>query len=205
MRIPKGAPVVLAGVAVVVAGAVGAAVNLRLLDRGPSARGPVAIGNPTSADPGAGPDSTGSGAGPGASGPAGSSTTTVPGIGGSVPGTVTTPGAGSSVPSSSGPSSGPSTSAPTSTPADPGAPPEDRTYTVADAGSVTLSIRAGTLVVTAVRNAPGWTSSVEARPDRAEVTFRRADPSGEATLKARLEAGQLQVEIEGVDDDGPDD
>lgn len=129
---------------------------------------------------------------------------------GSRPTTTTSLGAADTTPGSTVPTTAttsttttrPASSATTSTTRAEGVP---RTYVVGEAGSVTLRVEAGRIVVDGVARHPGWTHTVEGRADEVEVHFRRSSPEGEAELHARLADGALRVEIEAGEGDAPDD
>ena len=183
--------------ALVVGAAAGAAaLNLRLLDAGrPDVRGHrFAIAPPSSlarAPAGAPP---GTGAAPDPTAPV-----TVPGRTPSRPRVPTSP---TSVPPAlgRGATAPPGTAAPTTAPA----PPERRTYDVADAGAVTVMVSSTRVDVASVETRPGWTANV-ATPggDHFAVDFRRSNPEGEAGIAGQLTQGVLQIEVHGAGE--PDD
>jgi hypothetical protein len=76
------------------------------------------------------------------------------------------------------------------------APAPTRFYEVGQAGTVVLSVRQGLLVVDAIRPASGWSYSTEKQTgDEVEIAFRSSEH--EASISARLENGQIRVQIEG--------
>ncbi len=69
------------------------------------------------------------------------------------------------------------------------------TYQVAGAGSVTINVTNGVLVLTDVQPNSGWTSEVDkARSDRVKVKFRNGE--SEAEFEAEIEHGGITVNIE---------
>ena len=91
------------------------------------------------------------------------------------------------------------------------APPSSgvvRTYVVGGAGSVTLVVRAGTLLVESIVPSAGWTADIEAqRADEVAIRFRRVDrgENGEAALEASLHGDDIRAEIEVEAGESPDD
>jgi hypothetical protein len=160
--------------------AAGAAANLRLLEPRSEASSPLVLAPTTTGDA-----TTTEGHGTSTTTPAPETSTTVSVTSSSVPGTTAPP------------SPPPPTS---TTTASASAPP--RTYAVGAAGSVTLSVRNGQIALEAVAAAAGWSPEVDKQEaDEVEISFRSAE--GEASLHARLENGQLSVEIDSSD--SPDD
>lgn len=67
------------------------------------------------------------------------------------------------------------------------------TFQVSDAGSVTVEVHAGLLVVTDV-SAPGWDIRIkDVRHDRVRIEFRKDGANAE--FEARLDSGRLDIEI----------
>ena len=98
------------------------------------------------------------------------------------------------------------------------APRGSETYTVVDAGTVTVAATPDGLVVTAVSSAAGWSGHVDwAQGRQVEVTFRSGD--ARVDFKAEVEDGEVRIRIRdrrledledddrsgSSDDDGSDD
>lgn len=67
------------------------------------------------------------------------------------------------------------------------------TFQVPDAGSVTVEVHAGLLVLTDV-SAPGWDIRIkDVRHDRVRIEFRK--DGAKAEFEARLDSGRLDIEI----------
>lgn len=202
-RIRPGQVALIAG-AVIGIGAAGAAVNLRLLDSQRTTKAPITLGTeqPSPGGPGSStgvtattsPASSPSSSTPGSSAPGG--------VPGQAPSTAATAPPGSSIgPGTTAPRPPSPSSSAASTTARPAttattAAPASRTYSIGQAGTVTLSVRNGQAVVDAVRPAAGWTYEQQVHGDgEVEVEFH-SEGGGDARLRASVENGQLQVRID---------
>ncbi len=68
------------------------------------------------------------------------------------------------------------------------------TYQAGDAGSVTVAVEGGNLVLVSVDPSAGWTvDEVDARSDEVEVEFRSGDT--EVRFEAEFEDGQIQIRV----------
>ena len=71
------------------------------------------------------------------------------------------------------------------------------TWPVGDAGTVTVSIADGSLVLDEVVTAAGWTSDIDEQdPDEIEVHFRQGDVEWEIAIELEEDGSILEIEID---------